>query len=144
MFRSDQRVVRLQRYPKGIAFLGRGQDIALVVQDVKANRRRDMHNDFRRPLLKAFVFNVAQHLKRGGIDRTHPPGAFTMGAGLRAGLGDTGPQSLTRQFHQAKLTDPTELNAGPVGLDHVLHPTLDGVLIARFVHVDEIDDDEAG
>ncbi len=103
-----------------------------------------MHDDLRGALLETLVLDIAQDLQRRGVDRADPAGSLAMRAGLGAGLGDAGAKALARQFHQSELTDPAKLDAGAVVLDHVLHLAFDRVLVARFVHVDEIDDDQPG
>ncbi len=42
------------------------------------------------------------------------------------------------------MRDAADLDAGAVVLQRVLDPALDGAIVAAFLHVDEIDDDEAG
>src|SRR3546814_1408534 len=40
------------------------------------------------------------------------------------------------------MADPADLDARPVVLHRLLHAPLDGVLIARLLHVDEVDHDQ--
>ena len=41
------------------------------------------------------------------------------------------------------MRDPADLDARAVVLERVLHPPLDRAVVARLLHVDEVDDDQA-
>ena len=49
-----------------------------------------------------------------------------------------------RHLQQAEGGDAADLDAGAVGLELVLELLLDGGVVAPVLHVDEVDDDEAG
>ena len=42
------------------------------------------------------------------------------------------------------MRNAADLDARAIVLQRVLHPALDRAIVARFLHVDEIDDDQAG
>ena len=42
------------------------------------------------------------------------------------------------------MRDASDLDARPVIFQRVLGPSLDRAIVARLLHVDEVDDDEAG
>src|SRR5260221_5595939 len=71
-------------------------------------------------------------------------GAGAMGAGLGRRLDQRRSQPLARQFEQAERADATELDARAVVFHAFLETALDRALVAVLLHVDEIDDDEAG
>ena len=55
-----------------------------------------------------------------------------------------GADALARHFQQAEMRNLADLNARAVVLHRVLDATLDRAVVAAFLHVDEIDDDQAG
>src|SRR5450830_2075773 len=55
-----------------------------------------------------------------------------------------GADALARHFEQAEMRDAADLDARAVVLERVLHPPLDRAVVAALIHVDEVDDDEAG
>ena len=55
-----------------------------------------------------------------------------------------GAQALARHFEEAEVADAADLNAGAVEAKRFLQPALDGAVVALLLHVDEVDDDEAG
>src|SRR5581483_11746426 len=52
------------------------------------------------------------------------------------------PEALARHFEEAEGADAADLDAGAVVTQRLLQPPLDGVPVAPFLHVDEVDDDE--
>ena len=71
-------------------------------------------------------------------------GAVAVRAGLGGGLDHAGAQALARHLQEAEGGDAADLDAGAVGLELVLELLLDGGVVAPVLHVDEVDDDEAG
>ncbi len=59
-------------------------------------------------------------------------------------LEHAGAQALAAHFHQAEARDATDLDAGAIVLQRLLHRLLDLPDVGAIVHVDEVDDDEAG
>ena len=55
---------------------------------------------------------------------------------------DAGAQTLARQFEQSKRRYAADLNTCPVGLHGLFHAPLDRSVVAVFVHIDEIDNDQ--
>ena len=53
-------------------------------------------------------------------------------------------QPLTRQFKQPKRADTPDLNACTAAAHGLLEPALDHRVVALVLHIDEIDDDQAG
>src|ERR1700749_2038347 len=69
--------------------------------------------------------------------------AFATRADDLGGFTQARAQALTRHFEQAETRDATDLDAGTVRLEGVLEALFHLALVARAVHVDEVDDDQA-
>ena len=52
--------------------------------------------------------------------------------------------TLTADFHQAEAGDAAHLDPGPVEAEFVLEDAFDGPVVLGLVHVDEVDDHQAG
>ena len=59
-------------------------------------------------------------------------------------LQQTGAAALAGDLHQPEAGDLAHLDAGAIVLQAVLHLLLDGAVVLRLIHVDEVDDDQAG
>ncbi len=59
-------------------------------------------------------------------------------------LQHAGAAALTRQLHQTEGRDLAHLDAGAIVLEAVLELLLDEAVVLGLVHVDEVDDDQAG
>ncbi len=53
-------------------------------------------------------------------------------------------QPLARHFEQAEMADAAHLDAGAVVLQRLLQAPFDRAVVALLLHVDEVDDDQAG
>src|SRR6476660_1234121 len=51
---------------------------------------------------------------------------------------------LTRHFHQAEMADASDLNARAIVAQRFLQAPLDQPGVTALIHVDEVDDDQAG
>src|SRR5690606_14162080 len=90
------------------------------------------------------ILDRAQDVQRdrgGGADMA---GALADGAGRRGRFEDAGADALAGHFEEAEMRDAADLDARPVVLQRLLEATLDGAVVALLLHVDEVDDDEAG
>ena len=58
-------------------------------------------------------------------------------------LNDARPQPLTGELEQTKCANSSKLDAGPVDFDRLRHPLFYCALVAAFLHIDEIDDNQA-
>ena len=116
---------------------------ALFVQ--KVGRYVDGHLSVQGPraFLRCFFLQNAQHLQRAAFRVADDAHAVAAGTRDVMPFGQGGTQTLTRQFHQAETADAADLHAGAVRTDGVTKALFDFALIARFFHVDEVDDDEA-
>ena len=100
--------------------------------------------DFGGAAADTFFLKRPQGHQGGGLGRTNGAGARAMRADLGRRLDKAWPQSLTRKLQQPERAHATELDPGPIILHRVLQTTLDRAPIARFFHVDEVDDDQSG
>ena len=57
---------------------------------------------------------------------------------------DAGPEALAGHLEQAEVRDMADLDAGAVMAQRVLDAALHGTVVALLLHVDEVNDDEAG
>ncbi len=119
--------------------------VPLVVHDVDDRVRRRRDTD-----LGAFarigrdVLCGPQQAERIGFDAAHPAEAGAVRAFVEARLEHRRPEPLARQLDQAERTHPADMDAGPVGLQRILQLALDRLVVAPLLHVDEVDDDDAG
>ena len=118
--------------------------IALVVQDVE--RDIAVHADVKlvhRPFHRLFL-DHAQHLQRRGFDRPDAAGALAMRADGGDRLVEADAEPLARHLEKAEMADRADLDARAVIAHGILHAAFDGLLVPVFLHIDEIDNDEAG
>src|SRR3569623_663748 len=71
-------------------------------------------------------------------------GAAALRAGLGRALQHAGADTLARHLQQAEMRDTADLDAGAVLPQAVGELALDRAVVALLVHVDEVDDDQAG
>src|SRR5690606_32179946 len=119
-------------------------DGALLVQKIDGDFGMHAHRDLAAPLAHAFFFEHANDEKRrrfNGADKARSAADL---AGRGAAFKEARPQPLTRQLHQPERADPPDLDAGAVGFEAVLHPSLNRAVVAIVVHIDEVDDDQPG
>src|SRR6185437_3395989 len=128
----------------GVFALEPRQLAALLVQCVHRDVGGDPDGQPLGALLLRLLLDAAQHAQRGGFDGAHD----ALAAALRAQHGrardDAGAQALARHFEQAELADLADLDAGAVVLHRVADSPFDVAVVAALLHVDEVDDDEAG
>ena len=117
---------------------------ALVVEHIERDLGARAHDEIVRGALEQLLFERAQQLQRHRRDRAHVAGAAAMRALLGRAFQHAGADALARHFHQAEMRDAADLDAGAVVLEAFLQPALDRAVVALLVHVDEVDDDQAG
>ena len=86
----------------------------------------------------------AQDVQRDRRRRAHDAGAGAVRAGHRRDFQHAGADALARHLQQAERRDAADLDAGAVVLEAVLQLLLDRAVVALLLHVDEVDDDQAG
>ena len=117
---------------------------ALLVEDVECDLRAGSDVEVMRGALDQRLLERAQDLQRHR--RRRADGRRCRGSAGRPGRGldHAGAEALARHLQQAERRDAADLDAGAVGLEPVLELLLDGAVVAPVLHVDEVDDDEAG
>jgi len=89
-----------------------------------------------------FFLQSTQQAQRRGLDGPHDALSTTMRTGHRRPGDDAGAQPLSRHFEKSELADLADLYAGAIVLYAVAQALFDIAIIARVLHVDEIDDNE--
>ena len=87
--------------------------------------------------------NHAQNLQRTGLGVTHVAGASATWAGNGRAFRQRRLQTLTAHFHQTEFADGAELHTCAVLAQRVAQAVFHFAAVFRFVHVDEVDDDQA-
>ena len=82
-------------------------------------------------------------MQRGRFGAADVAGAVAARAGDVTGFGECGAQALARQLEQAEAADLAGLHAGAVVAQGVAQAVFDFALVARRLHVDEVDHDQA-
>ena len=139
-----QLVVGLDRHREAVALLDLRQGMALLVEQVERDVGRHADDDLARPPAHAFLLDGAQRMQRRQFERADAAGAGAMRADLGRMLEQGGPQPLARHLEQAEGRDAADLDAGAVVAHRILDLVLDLALVARLLHVDEVDHDQAG
>src|SRR2546423_269416 len=94
-------------------------------------------------MLAGGALDLAHDLVGHGRLAAHVTAAIAGGADLRRQAGDALPYPLARHLHQADVADLEHVGLRAVGRQRLLGG-LEGLLpVGAFVHVDEIDDDDA-
>ena len=116
---------------------------AFLVEEERGDIDRYLGAHGGRVVLHRLFLNHAQDMERRRFGVADVAGAVATRAHRMAGLGQGGAQALARQFHQTEARDLAHLHARAIRLHRVLELLLDFALVARRLHVDEVDDDEA-
>ena len=115
----------------------------LFVEHVDRRFSPGAHADAIAPAARGLILEDAQCRKAGRRGGAHQPSAFAMRARLGGGFEHTRAQPLAAHFHQPEAGNPADLDSRAVVLQRFLHRFLDPPDVARLLHVDEVDDDEA-
>ena len=126
------------------ALLQFAQVSALVVKHVEGDFRPGAQREVGGLALEQFRFDPAEQVQGHRFHRADIARALAVRAVLHGGLEHTGANALPRHFQEAEMADPTDLDAGAVMAQRVLETPLHGPVVALLLHVDEVDDDEAG
>ena len=84
-----------------------------------------------------------QNLQRRAFGVAHMAGAAAARAGNGCAFRQSRAQTLAAHFHQTKFADGAELHTGAVLAQRVAQAVFHFAAVFRFVHVDEVDDDQA-
>src|SRR5262249_59800174 len=126
------------------ALLQHAQMRALVIEEIERNVGAGAHVEIvRRPFEQHFLERT-QELQRHRRRRAHVAGAAAMRALLGRALEHARANALARHFEQSEMRDVSDLNTRAIVPQAFLQPALDRAVVALLVHVDEVDDDQAG
>src|SRR6185437_11101469 len=120
------------------------QMAALVIEYIKRNVGPGAHDKIVRGAPHQDLFEPAQELQCDRGYRADMSGAAALRAGLGRTLKDAGTNSLARHFQQPEMRNPSDLDTRAVLPQAVRELALHRTIVALLVHVDEIDDDQAG
>ena len=140
----DHAVVAEQDDPEAVPVLDVRQHGPLVVEDIEGDRARNGNRHFAQAMPNSLFLQRTQHLQRHRFGRAYKAGAPAMRAGLGAGLLQARTQPLARQLQQAEPADPADLDSRAIRLHRLFQTALHLAQMSRFLHVDEVDDDEPG
>ena len=116
--------------------------LALFVDEEVGDLRRCLDEHLPGVLLHRMFFDQTQGRQRQRFDAANTTVAIAAWADDLGRFAQRRTQTLTRQFKQAEARDATDLHAGAIDLHRVLELVLNLALVARAVHVDEVDDNQ--
>ncbi|GJE72838.1 hypothetical protein CHKEEEPN_4399 [Methylorubrum podarium] len=116
----------------------------LLVEDVERGLGAGAQHEVVARRLEQRLLDRAQDVQRHRGGRPHEARAAAMGAGDRGGFEHAGADALAAHLEQAEGRDPPDLDPRPVVLERLVEPLLHRPVVALLLHVDEVDDDEAG
>src|SRR5262249_40937752 len=126
------------------ALLERPQVRPLLIEQIKRDLRARAHDDVVGRALEQRLLERAEKLQRNRGDRAHVAGAAAMRALVGRALKHARADALTRHFEQPEVGDMANLDARTIVAQRFLEAALDRAVIALLVHIDEVDDDQAG
>ena len=119
------------------------QGVALVVQDVERHGGRGAQDDGAGPLA-GFHLGGAHRQQRGRFRRADTAGAGAVFADVGHAFQQAHAAALAADLHQAELGDLAHLDPGAVAFERRGQHLLDGPVVLGLIHVDEVDDHQAG
>ncbi len=141
--RRLQVLVRNQHDRHAQARLDLGDVHPLLVEQEGCHLDRHLHVHGRGAFLHRLFLQDTQHVQSRALGVADHAHAVAARAGDVRALVQGRAQALARQLHQAEARDLAHLHAGTVEVQRVLQALLDGLLVLRLLHVDEVDDDQA-
>ena len=116
---------------------------ALFVEQEGSHIHRHLTQHRGRVVLERFLLNDAQDLQRRAFRVADMARAAAARAGNGSAFGEGRAQALAAHFHQAEFADGAKLHAGAVLTQRIAQAVFHLAAIARLLHVDEVDDDQA-
>ena len=116
---------------------------AFLVKQINRHVLRQMRHQFAMAKFRGTFVDLAQHMQGTALYRTHHAGAITMHTRFATAFENASAHALARHFHQAKRANTTHLNARPIAFQRFFHFALDRPIVTIFIHVDEIDNQQA-
>ena len=120
-----------------------GELAALLVEQEVRDARWRLHQDLAGAVLHRVLLDQTQRGQRQRLDAADAAMAFATRADDLGRFAETRTQTLARHFEQAETRDAANLHARAVELERVFQFFLDVALVARGIHVDEVDHDQA-
>ena len=149
MFQAFQAVVwcfkRLVRHHQHVDTLFEfdfGDLLALFVQQERGDIHWHLAQHRSRAVFQRFFLNNAQNLQCAGLGIADMTGTAAAWARDGRAFRQRWFQALAAHFHQAKLADRAELDAGAVLTQGVAQAVFNVATVAAFVHVDKVDHDQ--
>jgi hypothetical protein len=112
---------------------------ALLVEEEGGHVDGHLGMDSRRVFLHRLLLQDAQDVKRRGFDAANMADAVAARARDMTGLAQGSLQALARKFHQSEARDLAHLHPRPIVVEGVAKTILHVALVARILHIDEID-----
>ena len=129
---------------KAKTLLDAADHVPLVVQNIEGDIAIHRNAKLVHLALHRFILDHAKHLQCRGLDRPDPAGALAMRAHRCDRFIEAEAKPLARHLEKAEMADRPDLDAGAVIAHGILHPTFDSLLVAVFLHIDEVDHNQAG
>src|SRR5487761_2619160 len=126
------------------AVLEVAQMAALVIENVKRDIGSGPHHEIVGRALHQYFLKAAQQLQGHRGNRTYMAAAAALRAGLGRTLQHAGADALARHLEQSEMRDASDLDSGAVLPEAIAELALHRTVVALLVHVDEVDDDQAG
>ena len=126
-----------------LALLDLAELAALLVDQEVGYGGRCLDQHLPGVFLHRMFFDEAQCGQRQRLDAADAAMAVATRADDLGRFAERRTQTLARQFEQAETRNATDLHACAIDAHGVLELVLDLALVARAVHVDEVDDDQA-
>ena len=120
-----------------------GKVRALLVENVEGHSPGGPKSDLPRALQRLHLHRPKRP-QGAGLHRAHPAGPGAVLADVCRPLQQARAPTLARQLDQSEAGDSPDLDPGAIFLERVLELLLDSAVVPRLIHVDEVDDDQAG
>ena len=141
--RCVQRLVGHQQNVDALLEFDLGDLGALLVQQEAGHFDGYLHQHRRRAVFQRLFLDHAQNLQRRGLRVPDVARATATRAGNGGALAQHGLEALATHFEQAKFADGAELHTCAVLAQRVSQAILHLAAVLAFVHVDEVDHDQA-
>ena len=138
-----QRFVGHEDDGHALAQLDLGDFGALFVEQEAGHFHRHLHVHGGGVVLHGLFLDDAQDLQRARFGVAHVAGAAAARAGNGCAFGEGGLEALAAHFQQAEFADGAKLHAGAVLAQGFAQAVFHFAAVFAFLHVDEVDDDEA-
>ena len=141
---AAQLVVHGDGHAQTVGLFEPAEVAALFVQHIEGDGRRQVDDRRSGPAARRLDLDRPQRGQRRRLDRAHPALALAVLADVGRAFQHPHAAALAADLHQAEGRDLAHLHPGAVVRQAVLQLLLDRPVVLRLVHVDEVDDDQAG